>query len=190
MLAQALDFSLMGLNIPGNTSNPQGLAITPATGLTLSASPRSELTTHHGGLTLLTPTIMPPKSSPSSKAPSRSALSLPILKNRFISKVLQKGDVFVFRVGLIHFERNVGHRSVVAIVGLSSQNPGVITVTYTTFRWKQVISSDVLSKAFQVNKTVGHCHGLTKSPDMRDLGATRMRVDLRGSTTGISSVDI
>ncbi|XP_028113762.1 germin-like protein 8-12 isoform X2 [Camellia sinensis] len=31
MLAQASDFSLMGLNLPGNTLNPLGSAITPAT---------------------------------------------------------------------------------------------------------------------------------------------------------------
>ncbi|KAF5947285.1 hypothetical protein HYC85_013242 [Camellia sinensis] len=55
------------------------------------------------------------------------------LENHFISKVLQKGDVFVFPIGLIHYERNVGHGSAIAIVGLSSQNPGVITVANAVF---------------------------------------------------------
>ncbi|CAN1123108.1 Germin-like protein subfamily 1 member 11, partial [Linum perenne] len=43
--------------------------------------------------------------------------------NNLIHKILQKGDVFVFPIGLIHFQRNVGHGYAVAIAALSSQNP-------------------------------------------------------------------
>ncbi|KAF6148348.1 hypothetical protein GIB67_025567 [Kingdonia uniflora] len=45
-------------------------------------------------------------------------------ENRLTSKVLQMGDVFVFRIGLVHFQRNIGYRNAVAIAGLSSENPG------------------------------------------------------------------
>ncbi|ESR62107.1 hypothetical protein CICLE_v10017553mg [Citrus x clementina] len=51
-------------------------------------------------------------------------------ENRLISKVLQKGDVFVLPVGLVHFQRNVGHGNAFSISGLSSQNPGVITMAF------------------------------------------------------------
>ncbi|KAL0291974.1 UNVERIFIED_CONTAM: putative germin-like protein 2-2 [Sesamum radiatum] len=34
--------------------------------------------------------------------------------NSLITKTLQKGDVFVFPVGLIHFQRNVGTGNAVA----------------------------------------------------------------------------
>lgn len=66
--------------------------------------------------------------------------------NQFISKVLQKGDVFVFPVGLIHFQQNVG-QGTISISDLSSQNPGIITVV-------NAIADDILSKAFQVDKSV------------------------------------
>ncbi|KAF6165456.1 hypothetical protein GIB67_017938 [Kingdonia uniflora] len=49
-------------------------------------------------------------------------------ENRMIAKTLQKGDAFVFPVGLIHFQRNVGYGNAVAIAALSSQNPGVISI--------------------------------------------------------------
>ncbi|CAN1161235.1 Putative germin-like protein 2-2 [Linum perenne] len=75
-------------------------------------------------------------------------------ENRLISKVLKKGDVFVFPIGLIHFQRNVGHGNAVAIAGLSSQNPGVITIANAVFGSKPDISSDILAKAFQVDKKV------------------------------------
>ncbi|KAL0383762.1 UNVERIFIED_CONTAM: putative germin-like protein 2-3 [Sesamum calycinum] len=74
--------------------------------------------------------------------------------NRLITKTLQKGDVFVFPVGLVHFQRNVGNGYAVAISGLSSQNPGVVTVTNAVFGAKPDISADILAKAFQVDKSI------------------------------------
>ncbi|KAL0339556.1 UNVERIFIED_CONTAM: putative germin-like protein 2-1 [Sesamum radiatum] len=74
--------------------------------------------------------------------------------NSLITKTLQKGDVFVFPVGLIHFQRNVGSGNAVAIAALSSQNPGVITIANAVFGSKPGISSDILAKAFQVDKSV------------------------------------
>ncbi|CAN0897026.1 Putative germin-like protein 2-2 [Linum grandiflorum] len=75
-------------------------------------------------------------------------------ENRLISKVLKKDDVFVFSIGLIHFQRNVGYGNAVAIAGLSSQNPGVITIANHLFGSNPDISSDILAKAFQVDKNV------------------------------------
>ncbi|RVW98148.1 putative germin-like protein 2-1 [Vitis vinifera] len=75
-------------------------------------------------------------------------------ENRLISKVLYKGDVFVFPQGLIHFQLNVGTTNAVAIASLSSQNPGVITIAKAVFGSNPAISADVLTKAFQVDKNV------------------------------------
>ncbi|XP_004489241.1 putative germin-like protein 2-1 [Cicer arietinum] len=75
-------------------------------------------------------------------------------ENRLITKVLNKGDVFVFPIGLIHFQLNVGYGNVVAIAGLSSQNPGVITIANAVFGSNPKISSQVLTKAFQVDKNI------------------------------------
>ncbi|KAK2638101.1 hypothetical protein Ddye_025896, partial [Dipteronia dyeriana] len=44
-------------------------------------------------------------------------------ENKLFTKVLNKGDVFVFPVGLIHFKFNIGKTKAVAIAALSSQNP-------------------------------------------------------------------
>ncbi|KAG9439828.1 hypothetical protein H6P81_019993 [Aristolochia fimbriata] len=75
-------------------------------------------------------------------------------ENRLISKVLQKGDVFVFPIGLVHFQFNVGNTNAVAIGALSSQNPGVITIANAVFGSKPMISADILARAFQVEKKI------------------------------------
>ncbi|CAI8600460.1 unnamed protein product [Vicia faba] len=74
--------------------------------------------------------------------------------NRLFTKVLNKGDVFVFPIGLIHFQLNVGYGNAVAIAGLSSQNPGVITIAKALFKSDPLISDEVLTKAFQVDKSI------------------------------------
>ncbi|KAM0921896.1 hypothetical protein ACQ4PT_006535 [Festuca glaucescens] len=74
-------------------------------------------------------------------------------ENKFLSKMLNKGDVFVFPVGLIHFQFNPNpYKPAVAIAALSSQNPGAITIANAVFGSKPPISDDVLAKAFQVEK--------------------------------------
>jgi len=75
-------------------------------------------------------------------------------ENRLITKVLNKRDVFVFPIGLIHFQLNVGYGNAVAIAGLSSQNPGVITIANVVFGSNPKVSSKVLTKAFQVNNNI------------------------------------
>ncbi|KAF2918426.1 hypothetical protein DAI22_08g057300 [Oryza sativa Japonica Group] len=73
--------------------------------------------------------------------------------NTLFSKVLNKGDVFVFPQGLIHFQFNPNpHQPAVAIAALSSQNPGAITIANAVFGSKPPISDEVLAKAFQVEK--------------------------------------
>ncbi|CAN6278588.1 unnamed protein product [Urochloa humidicola] len=72
--------------------------------------------------------------------------------NTLITKALNKGDVFVFPKGLVHFQFNNGTGNAVALAGLSSQNPGVITIANTVFGSKPSIADNILAKAFQVNK--------------------------------------
>ena len=62
--------------------------------------------------------------------------------------------MFVFPQGLIHFQVNLGDTSAFAIAALSSQNPGLVTVANAVFGSKELISVDVLSKAFQVDVNV------------------------------------
>ncbi|CAN8285663.1 unnamed protein product [Cochlearia groenlandica] len=74
--------------------------------------------------------------------------------NRLFTKTLNEGDVFVFPEGLIHFQANVGRFPAVAFAGLSSQNPGVVTVANTIFGSVPAIDPFVLARAFQLNPRV------------------------------------
>ncbi|KAF9670194.1 hypothetical protein SADUNF_Sadunf13G0043100 [Salix dunnii] len=159
-LATAKDFFFSGLDIARNTSNPLGSVVTPANvaqipGLnTLGISLARVDYAPDGGLN-------PPHTHP------RATEILTVLEgtlyvgfvtsnpgNRLITKVLNPGDVFVFPVGLVHFQFNVGKTKAVAIAALSSQNPGVITIGNAVFGSTPPIRSDVLAKAFQVDKNI------------------------------------
>ncbi|XP_078176423.1 putative germin-like protein 2-1 [Carex rostrata] len=73
---------------------------------------------------------------------------------KLFSKVLNKGDVFVFPKGLIYFQFNIGAYPAIAFAGLSSQNPGLITIAKVVFGSNPPISDDVLAKAFQLDKNI------------------------------------
>ncbi|KAE8678995.1 Germin-like protein subfamily 1 member 14 [Hibiscus syriacus] len=77
---------------------------------------------------------------------------------RLFSKILNPGDVFVFPMGLIHFQFNIGKSEAVAFGGLSSQNAGVIAIASAVFGSKPATNPDVLAKAFQLDKDVVKYH--------------------------------
>ncbi|KAF2287447.1 hypothetical protein GH714_000504 [Hevea brasiliensis] len=158
-LTIANDFSFSGLNIPANTRNRVGSNVTLVNvdkipGLnTLGISLARLDFAPNGGLN-------PPHTHP------RATEILVVVEgtlyvgfvtsnpNRLITKVLYPGDVFVFPIGLIHFQFNVGKTNACAFAGLSSQNPGVITVANALFASNPPINPDVLVKAFQLDKNV------------------------------------
>ncbi|XP_030441677.1 germin-like protein subfamily 1 member 13 [Syzygium oleosum] len=154
------DFVFMKFRNPGNTANPLGSKVTPATvlefpGLNTLGISMARIDFAPGGLN-------PPHTHP------RGTEVLVViegtllvgfvtsnqLNNTLFTKVLYKGDVFVFPIGLIHFQLNTGKTPALAFAGLSSQNPGVITIANSVFGAKPPISADVLTKAFQVDKKV------------------------------------
>ncbi|KAF8408739.1 hypothetical protein HHK36_004807 [Tetracentron sinense] len=158
-LAQADDFFFSGLHVTGNTSNPVGSKVTPVTAAQIAGL--NTLGISMVRLDYAPWGINPPHTHP------RATEILTVLEgslhvgfvtsnpdNRLITKVLQKGDVFVIPVGLVHFQRNVGYGNAVAIAALSSQNPGVITIANAVFGSNPPISAEVLAKAFQVDKSV------------------------------------
>ena len=158
-LATPNDFFFSGLRLPGNTSNKVGSMVTPA-----NVAQIPGLNTL--GVSLARVDYAPYGLNPPHIHP-RATEILTVLEgtlyvgfvtsnpeNRLISKVLYKGDVYVFPQGLIHFQLNVGTTKAVAIAALSSQNPGVITIAKAVFGSKPAISTDVLTKSFQVDKNV------------------------------------
>jgi quercetin dioxygenase-like cupin family protein len=158
-LVTAQHFSFSGVHIAGNTSNPLGSRVTPVNVVQIPG-----LNTLGISLARIdyAPTgVVPPHTHP------RATEVLTVIEgslyvgfvtsnpnNQLITKVLQKGDVFVFPVGLVHFQKNVGYGNTVSISALSSQNPGVITIANAVFGSKPGIEEDVLAKAFQVDKYV------------------------------------
>ncbi|KZV14130.1 germin-like protein 2-1 [Dorcoceras hygrometricum] len=158
-LVEANDFSFSGLHLPGNTSNPNGSKVTP-----VSVAQVPGLNTL--GISMVRIDYVPWGINPPHTHP-RATEILTVIEgslqvgfvtsnpgNSLVTKTLQKGDVFVFPVGLIHFQRNMGTGNAVAIAGLSSQNPGVITIANAVFGSNPNLSSDILAKAFQVDKSV------------------------------------
>ncbi|CAI0550732.1 unnamed protein product [Linum tenue] len=135
---QAKDFSFTGLHIPGNTRNAIGSAVTAATVTQIPGL--NTLGISMVRIDLAPWGINPPHTHP------RATEILTVIEgslevgfvtsnpdNRLISKILQKGDVFVFPIG---------------------QNPGVITIANSIFGSKPDISADILAKAFQVDKSI------------------------------------
>ncbi|XP_028108690.1 putative germin-like protein 2-1, partial [Camellia sinensis] len=158
-LVQANDFLFRGLHLAGNTSNAVGSKVT-----LVNVAQFPGLNTF--GISIARVDYAPLGINPPHIHP-RATEILTVIEgslqvgfvtsnpeNRFITKLLQKGDVFVFPMGLVHFQRNVGHGNAIAISALSSQNPGIITIANAVFGSKPAISSDLLSKAFQVDKNL------------------------------------
>ncbi|CAN6251573.1 unnamed protein product [Urochloa humidicola] len=153
----AEDFFLSGLHVAGNTKNIQGSAVTAANVVQIPG-----LNTM--GISMVRIDYAPNGQNPPHTHP-RATEILAVLEgslyvgfvtsnpnNTLISKVLNKGDVFVFPKGLVHFQYNYGTHKAVALAALSSQNPGVITIANTVFGSKPSISDGILAKAFQVDK--------------------------------------
>ncbi|KAK9074154.1 hypothetical protein SSX86_006751 [Deinandra increscens subsp. villosa] len=158
-LVQADDFLFRRLNLMGNTSNDVGSNVTQVT--VAQVPGLNTLGISMARIDFAPMGINPPHTHP------RATEILTVIEgrilvgfvtsnpeNRLITKVLQKGDVFVFPKGLIHFQKNIGHGYALAIAGLSSQNPGVITIANAVFGSNPDISEDILAKAFQVDVKV------------------------------------
>ncbi|XP_022747885.1 germin-like protein subfamily 1 member 13 [Durio zibethinus] len=158
-LANPEDFFFSGLNIPGNTSNQLGSKVT-----LINADKISGLNTL--GISLVRVDYAPHGLNPPHTHP-RATEILTVVEgtlyvgfvtsnpdNRFITKVLYPGDVFVFPIGLIHFQFNIGNTNAVAFSSLSSQNPGIITIGKAVFGSEPAINPDVLVKAIQLDKNI------------------------------------
>ncbi|KAJ7969170.1 Germin-like protein subfamily 1 member [Quillaja saponaria] len=158
-LTNANNFYFSGLHIAGNTSSSVGSKVSPVAiaqipGLNTLGISLARIDYAPRG-------VVPPHTHP------RASEILTVLKgklyvgfvtsipeSRLISKVLQKGDVFVFPIGLPHFQQNVGNGNAASLSALTSQNPGVIIIANAVFGSHPPIAEDVLSKSFQLDKSV------------------------------------
>ncbi|KAG6412403.1 hypothetical protein SASPL_125081 [Salvia splendens] len=163
-LVVAEDFLFQGLNIPGNTSNQLGSAVTA-----VNVNQLPGLNTL--GVSLARLDFAPYGLNPPHTHPRATEAFLLLegelyvgfvtsnpananQRNKLFTKYLKAGDVFVFPQGIIHFQINVGKINAVAFAGFGSQNPGVITIANAVFGSDPKINPDVLAKAFQVEKNI------------------------------------
>ncbi|GLT55226.1 hypothetical protein SLA2020_283670 [Shorea laevis] len=158
-LVNANDFFFQGLNIPRSTANQVGSNVT-----LLNVDEILGLNTL--GVSLARIDFAPYGLNPPHIHPHATEI-FTVLKgtvyvgfvtsnpdNRLFTKVLNAGDVFVFPIGLIHFQFNVGNTNALAFSSLGSQNPGRIEIASTIFGSNPLINPDVLTKAFQLDKNV------------------------------------
>ncbi|KAH6763671.1 RmlC-like cupins superfamily protein [Perilla frutescens var. frutescens] len=152
-------FLFKGLNITGNTSNFLGVFVNRPTVNEIPGLNTLGISTVR--VDYAPQGVVPPHRHP------RATEILTVLEgtvlvgfvtsnpeNRLISKVLEKGDVFVFPFGLVHFQQNVGPGNAVTMAFLNSQNPGVILVANALFGSTPPISDDVLTNALQVDVSI------------------------------------
>jgi quercetin dioxygenase-like cupin family protein len=154
----ANDFFFPGLNVAGNTGNKVGFNVT-----LVDVNKLPGLNTL--GISLARLDFAPYGLNPPHTHPRATEILVVVEgtlyvgfvtsnPNKLFTKVLNKGDVFVFPIGLIHFQFNIGQTNALAFAGLSSQNPGVITIANAVFGSTPPINPDVLIKAFQLDKNV------------------------------------
>ncbi|KAL3528173.1 hypothetical protein ACH5RR_012829 [Cinchona calisaya] len=157
------DFHASGFHIPGNTMNSLGFAANVA-----DVNRIPGLNTL--GLTVVRVDIEPNGVVPPHTHPRATEIIVLLegtlyagfvtsnpndnTKNRLFAKILKAGDVFVFPIGLVHFQRNVGNTKAMVIVAFNSQNPGVISVANSVFGTQPHISPEVLTKSFQLDRKV------------------------------------
>ncbi|KAG8368997.1 hypothetical protein BUALT_Bualt15G0104400 [Buddleja alternifolia] len=71
--------------------------------------------------------------------------------NVLISKSINKGEIFVFPKGLVHFQQNNGTFPASVISAFNSQLPGTQSIAATLFAAMPPVPDNVLTKAFQID---------------------------------------
>ncbi|KAL0359424.1 UNVERIFIED_CONTAM: putative germin-like protein 2-2 [Sesamum angustifolium] len=156
-LVQASDFSFSGLHLPGNTSNPNGSKVTPVSvaqlpGLNTLGISMFVSTMHRGYLT-------PPLLTQSHLKFLRGGTLFKVgfvtsnPDNSLITKTLQKGDVFVSS-GTYSLPAQRGNWKCCCYSCIDQPESWSDHHCKCSFRSKPDVSSDILAKAFQVDKSV------------------------------------
>ncbi|KAJ0099395.1 hypothetical protein Patl1_21630 [Pistacia atlantica] len=159
-LVTADDFVFQGLNIPRPVNDPVGTTLTlinvdqlPGLNTLSVALTRIDFAPNGGE----NPPHLHPRASEIFLATEGRFLvgfvtSFPDYK--LFSKVLNKGDIFVFPQGLIHFQVNLGKTNAVGFAFFESQNPGIIRVADAVFGSNPPINPFILARAFQLDPNV------------------------------------
>lgn len=158
------DFYLSaGFHKPGNTSGPLGTAVNP-----VDVNRFPGLNTM--GISLVRTDFAPNGFIPPHTHPRATEIIALLegnlyvgfvasnpgsnMKKKLYTKVLKPGDIFIFPMGLVHFQLNVGKTSAVAFVAFNSQNFGVVAYGNDLFATDPFISPDLLARSFQLDMKV------------------------------------
>lgn len=148
------DFKFTGFEKAGNTSNGLGSAVSPAfagvnyPALNTQGLGLARLDYAKGGL--IAPHTHPRATEVLYVAQGTLYVGFVDTNNKFYPTILNKGDLYVFPRGLIHFQLNIGNGPAFAIASFNSQNPGLQLVANALFGAQPPIEDGVLVKAFGI----------------------------------------
>ncbi|CAH8353301.1 unnamed protein product [Eruca vesicaria subsp. sativa] len=146
------DFYFAGLANAATTTNPtMGSAVTSANvekipGLNTLGLSMSRVDYAPGGLN--PPHLHPRASEAIFVLEGRLFVGFLTTTRKLISKHLNKGDVFVFPRGLLHFQQNPNNAPASVLAAFDSQNSGAQGVGPSLFGANPPIPDDLLAKAF------------------------------------------
>lgn len=152
---KASDFKSGVLREAGNTSNPLGIALTLASaanvgGLNTQGLSFARIDYAKGGL--VPPHVHPRASEILFVVEGTLTVGFVDTTNTLFTETLQRGDLFVFPRGLVHFIYNAAPHTAFTLSSLNSQNPGASLVANALFGAHPPISDTVLEMAFQLSK--------------------------------------
>ncbi|GJN38009.1 hypothetical protein PR202_gb27015 [Eleusine coracana subsp. coracana] len=153
------DFVSAKLKNPGNTNNPNGATVTAANvetfpGVNTLGVSMARIDYAPGGLN-------PPHTHPRATEiifVLEGTLEVGFLTtdNKLFSKIINKGDVFVFPARLVHFQQNRGHGPAAVIAAFNSQLQGTQAIAMTLFGANPPVAPDILAKAFRIDHGLVH----------------------------------
>ncbi|KAG6427026.1 hypothetical protein SASPL_111265 [Salvia splendens] len=156
----ANDFFLSGPQKAGNTSNPNGVSINYASAATVPgfntlgmALARAEFAENG---------YFPPHTHPRAseviyvvEGAVEAGFMSSTPQNKYYSKILKRGDVFIIPMGLVHHVRNVAKGMSVLTATFNSQNPGFINLPNNILAAKPAVDTAFLAQVFKLDqKTV------------------------------------
>ncbi|PAN31232.1 hypothetical protein GQ55_5G406800 [Panicum hallii var. hallii] len=147
------DFFFPGLRNPGNTNNAAGSVVTAANvekfpGVNTLGVSIARIDYAPGGQN-------PPHTHPRATEiifvlEGTLEVGFITTANKLFTKIICKGDVFVFPRGLVHFQQNRGHGPAAVVAAFNSQLQGTQAIAMTLFGATPPVSSDILAKAFRI----------------------------------------
>jgi len=154
-MVKASDFLFQGLRNEGSTNNIFGSLVTAGNvekfaGLNTLGISMNRVDFAPGGVN--PPHIHPRATEIAFVVEGTILVGFITTNNTLFSQKLEKGDVFVFPRGLVHFQYNIGASPAMTITAFNSQLPGAQVLPFTLFGSTPPVPEEVLAKAFRISE--------------------------------------